>query len=201
MCVYVLPINRWGFNHTQQYTWFPIRYVCSARHKNIRGTSTKLQREHENKNKANKNDKNKETMTQSICQKKIEERHSIESFVCHQPRAIRYPPNRNYLAFAPKGVASATPYSQGFRLLYRRTVDAAWGVCPWVGPIHAALKNLKLATVTSGATFNLVRLFRFSLPLPVFERFFLFLRPRGLKPTAPFTYCTVLFPRSPALPI
>ena len=42
---------------------------------------------------------------------------------------------------------------------------------------------------------NLVRLFRFSLPLPVFGRLFLFLHPCGHKPKATFTYCAVSDPR------
>ena len=42
---------------------------------------------------------------------------------------------------------------------------------------------------------NLVRLFCFSLPLPVFRRLFLFYHSRGHKPTAPFTYCAVPDPR------
>ena len=61
------------------------------------------------------------------------------------------PPDRNYLAFAPEGVmASTTPYSQGFRFLCRHSRRRLGS--PWVGPINAALKRLKLATVTPGAT-------------------------------------------------
>ena len=40
-------------------------------------------------------------------------------------------------------------------------------------------------------TLNLVLLFRFSLSLPLFGRFFLFLHPRDHKPTAPFMHCVV----------
>ena len=68
---------------------------------------------------------------------------------------------------------------------------------PWVCPINAALKRLKVAAVTPDATSTLSasRVFRFSLPLPVFGRLFLFLHPRGHKPSAPFTYCAILGPR------
>ena len=47
----------------------------------IRGSSTKLQREHENKNKT----KNKGTITQSTCQKTIEEGHckEVQRSTCH----------------------------------------------------------------------------------------------------------------------
>ena len=38
---------------------------------------------------------------------------------------------------------------------------------------------------------NLIRLFRFYFPLPVFGRIFLFLPPRGYTPTAPVTYCVL----------
>ena len=38
---------------------------------------------------------------------------------------------------------------------------------------------------------NIIRLFRFSLPLPVFGRLFLSIQPRGHKPTAPVMYCAI----------
>ena len=60
------------------------------------------------------------------------------------------PLDRNYLAFAPKGIASTTPSSQGFRFLYRHRRRRLGR--PWIGPINAALKCLKLATVTPRAT-------------------------------------------------
>ena len=59
-------------------------------------------------------------------------------------------PDRNH---APKRIASTTPYSQGFRFLYRHSRRRSGS--PWVGPINAALKHLKLATVTPGATSTL----------------------------------------------
>ena len=68
-----------------------------------------------------------------------------ESLVLYrQPRAIRHSPDRNYLAFISKGIASSTPYSQGFRLLYRHSQRRLGS--PWVDPIKAAIKRLKLAT-------------------------------------------------------
>ena len=42
---------------------------------------------------------------------------------------------------------------------------------------------------------NLVRLFCFSLALPMFGQLFLFLHPRGHKPTALFKYCAISGPR------
>ena len=55
----------------------PVRSLLDR--ENTRETSTKLQREHENKTKQkqDKNDKKKGTITQSTCQKKMEEGHSI----------------------------------------------------------------------------------------------------------------------------
>ena len=50
---------------------------------------------------------------------------------------------------APKLIASTTPYSQGFRSLYKHSRRRSGS--PWVGPINAALKRIKLAIVTSGA--------------------------------------------------
>ena len=67
--------------------------------------------------------------------KKRKEGHSIErvwSTASREPSDT--PPDRNYLAFASKGISSTTP---------------------WVGPINAALKRLKLATATPGATSTL----------------------------------------------
>ena len=65
------------------------------------------------------------------------------------------PSNRNCLAFAPKGIASTTPYSQGSQASLRiGTTDAAQGV-PWVAPINVALKRLKRPTVTPSATSTL----------------------------------------------
>ena len=66
---------------------------------------------------------------------KREEGHLIErvwSTASHEPSDT--PSDRYYLAFASKGISSTTP---------------------WVGPINAALKRLKLTTVTPGATLTL----------------------------------------------
>ena len=46
-----------------------------------------------------------------------------------------------------------TPYTQGFRLLSRHSRRRLGN--PWIGPISAARKRLKLATVTPGATSTL----------------------------------------------
>ena len=78
-----------------------------------------------------------------------EQEHSIERAAASHP----IPLDRNDLTFAPKDIASTTPHSQDFRFLYRHS-RRRWG-SPWVGPINAALKRLKLATVTPGATSTL----------------------------------------------
>ena len=54
---------------------------------------------------------------------------------------------------ASKCIVSTTLYSQGFRFLYRHIRRRLGN--PWVRPINAALKHLKLATVTPGATSTL----------------------------------------------
>ena len=60
-------------------------------------------------------------ITQSTCQKKIEEGHSIEGVwytaSCDRESHPIAPPDRNYLAFAPKGIACIYSYS----VLYSRT--------------------------------------------------------------------------------
>ena len=55
-------------------------------------------------------------------------------------------PDRNH---ARNRIAFITPYFQGYRHSRRRLGS------PWVGPINATLKRLKLATVTYGATSTL----------------------------------------------
>ena len=95
-----------------------------------------------------------------------------------------------YLAFAPNGIfiVSTTPYSQGFRFLYRHSRRRLGG--PWVGPINAA-KTPQACYSPPRGNLNLDSHFYFSLPLPVFGCIFLFLHPRGHNPTALFTYCAM----------
>ena len=98
-------------------------------------------------------------------------------------------PDRNH---APIRRASTTRYSQGFRFLFRHSRRRLGS--PWVGPINAALKRLKLATVTPGATSTLSASSASLFPCHryyVLGRLFIFLHPRGHKPTAPFTYCAI----------
>ena len=72
--------------------------------------------------------------------------------------------DREQLAFVPKDITSTTPYSQGFQALLSAQptpLRESLGV----GPINAALKRLKLPTVTPGATLVLstsLFLYRFS---------------------------------------
>ena len=124
-----------------------------------------------------------------------------ESLVYRQPRAVRYPPDRNYLvSFAPKGnIASITLNSvlSGFQV-YSLSAQST--------PLWESLgRSDQRGSKTSQACYyshprcnlNLaVRRFRFSLALPAFGRIFLFLHPsHGHKPTAPFTYCAIPDPR------
>ena len=101
--------------------------------------------------------------------------------------------DRNYLAFAHKGIAYTTPYSQGFQ--------ASLSAQPT--PLGESLgRSNQRGSKTSQACYghprrnlNLVRLFRFSFPLPVFGRLCFFSHPRGYKSTAPFAYCALPNPR------
>ena len=121
----------------------------SAEQEHIRRTSTKLRRDHQNKN--TQNDKKKETNTTKHLQEKYEGHSIVErasySASC-EPSDTR--PDRNDRAFAPKDVASISLYSQGFRFFYRHSRSRLGSFR--VGPINAALKHLKLAIVTPGAT-------------------------------------------------
>ena len=118
--------------------------------------------------------------------------------VYRQPRAIRYPPlDRNYLAFAPKGIAGS---------IYNTALSGFSGFSSLSAqptPLGGSLgRSNERGSKTSQACYghprcnlNLVRLFRFSTPQLVLERLFLFPHPRGHKPTAPFAYCAVPNPR------
>ena len=108
-----LHINRSGLNHTQYYTWFPIRYVVCWTERGQRNIYRAPMRAKE-KHKQTINDKEKGTrIAKYTCQKKIDGGHSIErvwhsasrepsdtlpgSQPCTQTRSIHH-----------------IPYSQGF---------------------------------------------------------------------------------------
>ena len=111
-----------------------------------------------------------------------------EGLVYYQSGAIRYPhPDRNYLAFAPKGIISTTPYSQGFQA-QPTPLGESLGRSNQRGSItfSSFLRSPRRCNL------NLLRLFRlFSLLLSVFWRLFLFPHPRDHKPKAPFIYYDV----------
>ena len=87
------------------------------------------------------------------------------------------PPDHNYLAFAPKGIASTSLNSQGFRLLYqhrRRCLGS-----PWVGLI-------KSRSETSQAWYGHPRCSLPCPPLPLFSFYAIFRTPFPLpSPTRP----------------
>ena len=73
-----LHINRSGLNHTQYYTWLPIRYVVCWTERDQRNIYQAPMRAKE-KTQTNKNDKEKGTrIAKYTCQKKIDDGHSIE---------------------------------------------------------------------------------------------------------------------------
>ena len=103
-----------------------------------------------------------------------------------------------------------TPYSQGFSFFQRHSRRRLGSPCMvthiarvWINrvrlPILGLVQSTRFESVSSllqspRCNLNLVRLFPFSLPLPMFGRIF-FLLPRGHKPTAPFVYCAIPDPR------
>ena len=131
----------------------------SAGQENIRGTPTKLHREHENKTRTRQNknktnqQKERNNNTKHMPEKKMGEEHSVERVwysASREPSDNLPGSQQNY---APKRIASTTPYSKGLRHFYRHSRRRL--ASSWVGPINAALKRLKLATVTPGATSTL----------------------------------------------
>ena len=86
----------------------------------------------------------------ATCQKKIEEGYSIYFGIVPAASHLIPSPDHNH---GPKRMTSTTPYTQSLRFLYRHSRRRLGS--PWVGPINVALKRLKLATVTRGATSTL----------------------------------------------
>ena len=118
-----------------------------------------------------------------------------ESLVYRQPRAIRYPPR----------IVTTVPRICTQRHNIYHTVLSRFqaSLSGQPTPLGESLgRSNQSGSKTSQASYghprcnlNLVRLFRFSLPLPMFGRIFLSPHPRGHKPTAPFAYCAVPNPR------
>ena len=132
--------------------------------------------------------KKRGTITQSTCQKKIEEMHSIER--------VWYSASRE----PSDTLAGSQPCTQthsilsGFQVsLLEQQPTSLRESLGWSN--QRGSKTSQACYSHPRCNLNLVRLFRLSLPLPVFGRLFIFLRPRGRKPTAPFTYCTIPDPR------
>ena len=149
MCVLRI-IKRSSLNHTKYTVIYavanPVRALLGR--KILKGHLSISSNENKNKMKG--------TITQSTRQKKMEG-HSIKR-VLYTPPAANHPIPPRIAAISdlhPKAVSTTTltPYSQGFRLLYRQNRRRLGS--PWVGPINAALKRLKLAIVTPGATLTL----------------------------------------------
>ena len=166
--MYVLHINRSSLNLTQYYTWLPIRYVVCCTGKN-RGTSTTLEREHGNKTKQNKNGK-KKGITQTTCQKKIEEGHSVDRVGI--PPAASHP--------IPLGSQLSRICTERHSIYYNKN---SYSVLSGFQVSLSALS--RCYSKTSQARYSHPRFslnlvfFRFSLSLPVFERLFLFLHPHN----------------------
>ena len=115
-----------------------------------------------------------------------------KSLIYRQPRAIPYPHDRNYLAFAPRGITSKTPFSQNFQISLSTQLTPHGQS---LGRSNQRSSKISQASYSHPrGNLNLVRLFRF-FPLPVFGCLSLFLHPRDHKPTTPFTYRAVLDPR------
>ena len=160
----------------------------SAGQEIIRGTSTKLPRELENKTKQkqDKNDKKKATITQNTCHKKTGEGHSI--------KRVYYRASRELSDTLP----GSQPYTQTHSIY------------------NSVLSGLQFFLQAQSTSTSLRKSLGWSVsslldspqarpqpcwPLPLLSSFagvwtsFLFLHPRGHKPTAPFTYCAIPAPR------
>ena len=77
-CCCFLHIYRSGLNHTQYYTWLPIRYVVCWTERDQRNIY-QAPNESKRKTQTNKNDKDKRTrVTKYTCQKKIDRRRAFD---------------------------------------------------------------------------------------------------------------------------
>ena len=113
-----------------------------------------------------------------------EDKHSMERVwhtASREPSDT--PPESHFFSFAPNGIASTTPYSQGFRLVSLGQTNQRASTTAHVFYGYPRY-NLKL-----------VQLFRFDLPLPGSGSIFLFPHTLGHKPTVIFAHCTVPNPR------
>ena len=138
------------------------------------------------KHKHTKNDKEKGTeITKYTCQEKIDEGHSIER-VWHNSASRELsdtlPGSQPY---TPKRVASTT-----FRTLrvsvFTKTVQSTSLRESLGWPNQRGSKTSQACYSHPRCNLNLVRLFRFSLLLPLIGRIFFSPHPRGHKPTTPF---------------
>ena len=119
--------------------------------RNIYGESSN-QRENENKTKQKQKIRTKKgTITQSTCQKKNRralDRRSLVGYSASARHPITLPGSQPFTQ--TYNIYLQTLYFQGVRFLPRHSRRRLGS--PWVGPINAAPKRLKLATVTPGAT-------------------------------------------------
>ena len=145
--------------------------MWSAGQENIRGTSTKSYNESmKNKKKKQQTIKKKAAITKSTCQKKMEEGHSIErvwysasrepfdtlpgSQPCTKTHSI-------YNSILSRFQVSLTAQSTSLRESLDWSNQRGW-------------KASRACYSHPRCNLNLARLFRFSLPLPVFGRIFRF---------------------------
>ena len=114
-----------------------------------------------------------------------------EILVYCQPRAIRYLPGSQPCT-QTRGVYHA-PYSPGFQFTLTAQSTPLSECLGW--PNQRGSKTSQAWYSHPRCDLNLVRLFRFSLLLTMIGRIFFLLHPRGHKPTAPFVYYAVPYPR------
>ena len=155
----------------------------------------KLQREHENKSKTKQKQQKEGTITQSTCQKKIEQRHSMER--------VQYTASRELSDTPPPPRSKLSPICTQAHSIYNSVLSGfRVSLSAQSAPLGEALERYnQRGSKTSQAFYshfrcntNLVCFFRFSLPLPVFGRLFPFLHQCGHKRTA-FTYCAAPDPK------
>ena len=139
------------------------------------------------KTQTHKNDKEKGTgITKYTGQKKIDEEHSIAR-VCHS--ASREPSDTlpGSQPCTQKRVASTTFRTlKGFQFSLTAQSTSLRESLGW--PNQRGSKTSQACYSHPRCNLNLVRLFRFSLLLPLIGRIFFFPHPRGHKPTTPFLY-------------
>ena len=148
----------------------------------------------EKKTRTNKNDKKKKgtRITEYTCQDKIDEGHSIERVWYSASREPSDTLPRSQPCTQTRSIYHI-PYSQRFQFSLTAQSASLRESLGWSNQRGSKTPQARYSHPRCNP--NPVRLFRFSLLLPLIGQIFFFPHPRGHKPTTPFVYLVIPRPR------